>query len=71
MSTALTHHSYGIRRDTQLTYADAVDRIRATLREHGFGVLTEIDVAATMAARLGVRMAPYIILGACPSIGRT
>ena len=65
MSTALTHHSYGICRDTQLTYADAVDRIRATLKDQGFGVLTEIDIAATMAARLGVSMAPYIILGAC------
>lgn len=64
-STALIHHSYGIRRDTSLAYSEAVERVRATLKAEGFGILTEIDVAATMAAKLGVQMAPYIILGAC------
>ncbi len=64
-STALIHHSYGIRRDTNLAYSDAVDRVRTTLKAEGFGILTEIDVAATMEAKLGVQMAPYIILGAC------
>ena len=64
-SKALIHHSYGIRRDTELAYTDAVDRVRAALKAEGFGILTEIDVAATMEAKLGVQMAPYIILGAC------
>lgn len=48
-----------------LPFADAVGRVRAALQEQGFGVLTEIDVTATLRARLGEQMEDYLILGAC------
>ena len=57
--------SYGTSVTLDIPFADAVDRVRAALREQGFGVLTEIDVTATLRARLGEQMEDYIILGAC------
>lgn len=52
-----------------LSYDDAVARTREALAEHGFGVLTEIDIRATFAKKLGQEAADavgdYVILGAC------
>jgi uncharacterized protein (DUF302 family) len=50
---------------TTASFADAVDRVRAELKEDGFGVLCEIDVQATLREKLGVEQEPYTILGAC------
>ena len=57
--------SYGTSVTLDLPFADAVGRVRAVLQEQGFGVLTVIDVTATLRARLGEQMEDYLILGAC------
>ena len=56
---------YGLRREVTLGYDEAVAKVKDTLKEQGFGVLTEIDVKATLKAKLDADIDPYIILGAC------
>ena len=56
---------YGTTVTTTLGFDEAVTRTREALAEQGFGVLTEIDVQATLKAKLELDMEPYLILGAC------
>lgn len=57
--------NFGFGKAVDGTFDDAVERVTEELKKEGFGVLTEIDVAATLKEKLGEDMPPYRILGAC------
>lgn len=59
------HHAYGFTVTTPLGHSAAVEAVTAALKTEGFGVLTTIDVQATLRQKLGAEMPPYVILGAC------
>ncbi len=60
---------YGTGLTVDRPFAETVDALRESLAEQGFGVLTEIDVRATMKTKLGIDVPPQVILGACnPSL---
>jgi len=56
---------YGYKRQVNISYSDAVTKVKAELQKEGFGVLTEIDVKATLKKKLNVDYDNYIIIGAC------
>ena len=56
---------YGLQVEVGLPYDQAVLRAREELQKEGFGVLTEIDVKATLKKKIDVDFRPYITLGAC------
>ena len=56
---------YGISVTVPLAYEQAVERTRAALAAEGFGILAEMDIAATLKKKLDVDFRPYVILGAC------
>ena len=57
--------SYGFKKTVSLPVEEADQRIREELKKEGFGILTEIDVKATLKEKLDVDFRPYKILGAC------
>ncbi|HUG16153.1 MAG TPA: DUF302 domain-containing protein [Thermomicrobiales bacterium] len=65
MTATKQKFQYGIGIIVSDSYETAVDRTKAALKAEGFGVLTEIDVRATLKEKLDVDVPPYIILGAC------
>ena len=59
----LSNYSFG--GETNLSFDDAVKKVTETLKEQGFGVLTEIDAKKVLKEKLGLDRKPYKILGAC------
>lgn len=57
--------NYCIVRSIDASFEDVVRRTKSALADEGFGVLSEIDVAATLKKKLDVDMGSYVILGAC------
>lgn len=58
-----TSYTFGV--ETSMSFEEARQRVEALLKDVGFGILTEIDVKATMKKKLGAEFRPYVILGAC------
>ncbi len=60
-----TQQAFGIQVHLQTDFASAIQRVTAALKDEGFGILTEIDVKATLKKKMDVDFRPYVILGAC------
>ena len=59
------HSKYGFSKTIDVPYEEAIEKVRAALKEEGFGVLSEIDIQEKLKEKLGVDFRRYVILGAC------
>jgi uncharacterized protein (DUF302 family) len=57
--------SYNYNTQVEMSFDEAIEKVTAALKEEGFGILTEIDVKATLKKKLDVDFRQYRILGAC------
>jgi uncharacterized protein (DUF302 family) len=57
--------SYYISKKVAYTYTEAIEKTKASLKEQGFGVVTEIDMQSVLKNKIDKDIPPYIILGAC------
>ena len=63
---------YGKTITVDLSFDEALPAVRAAFKEEGFGILTEIDIQATLREKTGAELEPYVILGACnPQLAQT
>ncbi|MGD8151218.1 DUF302 domain-containing protein [Ornithinimicrobium sp. Y1694] len=60
--------SYALSTTVGRPFADVLDATRTALADQGFGVLTEIDLAATLKSKIGAEIPDQVILGACQSV---
>ena len=60
-----TETNYGIKREVNYSYEEAVEKITLALSAQGFGILTEIDVKAKLKKKIDQDFTKYVILGAC------
>jgi uncharacterized protein (DUF302 family) len=63
MDTPLIDHAFSVRLD--MPYEAALEQTRAALKAEGFGVITEVDIKATLKEKIGAEFRKYAILGAC------
>lgn len=65
MCSEMVHTRYSFSKVVSMGYVEAIEYVTAELKKEGFGVLTSIDVTATLKQKIGVDFKPYTILGAC------
>jgi len=63
--TSIQTSAYGMTRTVGGSYGETIERVKDLLKTEGFGVLTEIDVKATLKTKLDKDVQPYVIFGAC------
>ena len=56
---------YGLKKELDMPYEKAIEKVKKELSKEGFGVLTQIDIKATLKKKLDIDFDNYIILGAC------